>query len=278
MINDEAGVLPDSKIHIFDPSPAAVQSLIHIPFWGRYHCTRPYQIDREWYDSLLLFSIRSGQLELVYEGSSQLLVPGSVRIIDCRRPQRYRALGDIHFDWIHFKGGSSQALYDHLLERSATGFMTGEQPEPAQALASLLQQLDPLSGNEWTINLALTQVLTGMADRPAAQLDWEHALVAQAHAHMTEHYREDLPLEAIARQINVSACHFARLFRRQYKVSPHEYLIGLRIGEARRRLLLTQESVERIASQCGFNSTSHFIRSFGQRTGVTPAQYRKLKF
>ena len=275
---DEPGVLPKSEIHIFDPSAAAVSSLIHIPFWGDYHCLPPYKIERETYDSLLIFVIRRGQLELTYAGVTTLLTSGCVRLIDCHQPQHYRALGEVHFDWIHFKGGSSQALYDYLAEQDATGFMTAEHPELVAELDQLKQQLLSHAGDEWAINLALTRLLTGMIEAAAGTAVLEQSLVTQAHAFMTEHFREAWTLSDIARQFNVSACHFARQFRRRYKVSPHEYLISLRISEARRRLLLTGESVEQIASLCGFNSTSHFIRSFGHRTGVTPAQFRKLKF
>jgi len=142
----------------------------------------------------------------------------------------------------------------------------------------LKQQLLQNPDDEWAVNLALTRLLTGMIAAAAGNATLDQSLVTQAHAFMTEHFREAWQLSDIARQFNVSACHFARQFRRQYKISPHEYLISLRISEARRQLLLTGESVEQIASLCGFNSTSHFIRSFGHRTGVTPAQFRKLKF
>ncbi|NCA98335.1 MAG: AraC family transcriptional regulator [Clostridia bacterium] len=278
MLIDEPGVLPNSEIHIFNPSNPALSALIHIPFWGEYHCAPPYTIEREQYDALLLFSVHSGQLELAYEGQTTLLTSGRVQLIDCRKPQLYRALGDVRFDWIHFKGGSSQVLYDCLAEHKATGFIALDQPELANEVSRLKQQLTMSPDDDWAINLALTRLLTVMIETAAGNVPLEHSLVTQAHVYMTEHFREDLHLSDIARQFNVSLCHFARQFRRHYKVSPHEYLINLRISEARRHLLLTGESVEQIASVCGFHSTSHFIRSFGQRTGVTPAQFRKLKF
>jgi AraC family transcriptional regulator len=69
----------------------------------------------------------------------------------------------------------------------------------------------------------------------------------------------------------MSTCHFARLFRRQYNVLPHEFLLNLRINEAKKHLLVTDLSIET-------NSASHFIRAFGQRVGITPTQFRKQKF
>ena len=278
MLIDEPGVLPDSEIHILNPSEPALSALIHIPFWGAYHCMPPYTIERDQYDALLLFSIHKGQLELVYEGQTTLLRAGCIQLIDCRKPQRYRAVGDVQFDWVHFKGGSSQALYECLSEHEVTGFIAPDQPELANEMVRLRQQLIQYPDDDWGINLALTRFLTAMIESATGNMPLEHSLVTQAHAYMTEHFREDLQLAAIARHFNVSLCHFARLFRRHYKVSPHEYVISLRISEARRQLLLTGQSVESIASACGFHSTSHFIRSFGQRIGVTPAQFRKLKF
>jgi AraC-like DNA-binding protein len=278
LITDEAGVLSDSEIHIFDPSPVALQSLIYCPFWGDYHCEPPYQIARDQYDALLLFVIASGQIELHVEDQTTILIPGCVHIIDCRQPQRYLALGDCRFTWIHLKGGSSTALFHHLAERAATGFQMEDQPELSRDLSRLLWLLGQNPLNEWAINLSVTQLLTDWAMSSGGMDRPRPPLLEKAHAFMTEHCCEDLSLAEIARQINVSPCHFARLFRRCYQISPHEYLLTLRLSRARRQLLLTDDSVEMVASSCGFHSASHFIRAFGQRTGVTPAQYRRLKF
>lgn len=58
-------------------------------------------------------------------------------------------------------------------------------------------------------------------------------------------------------------------------MSPYEYIINLRINEAKQLLINTSFSVNKIADQIGFLDTNNFIRRFRSRTGVSPLQYRK---
>ncbi|MBW7457266.1 helix-turn-helix domain-containing protein, partial [Paenibacillus sepulcri] len=64
------------------------------------------------------------------------------------------------------------------------------------------------------------------------------------------------------------------LFKQRYGVSPHQYLLEMRITHSRELLqssLLTQEE---IASYCGFANIHHFSKTFKKRTGFSPGQWR----
>ncbi len=93
--------------------------------------------------------------------------------------------------------------------------------------------------------------------------------------YIEEHYPENLTVEEIARQLSVNRSHLSRVFKNQLGTSIKEYLIGVRINRAAFLLSLTDDSVESIAYQVGFNSLVVFSRMFKKTTGETATNYRK---
>jgi AraC family transcriptional regulator len=83
-------------------------------------------------------------------------------------------------------------------------------------------------------------------------------------------------LNDIAQAVNLSPFHLARLFKNSVGVSPHQYLIQVRVNSA--RSLLSAGSGERslaeVASAVGFADQSHLTRHFKRVVGVTPSQFR----
>jgi len=100
--------------------------------------------------------------------------------------------------------------------------------------------------------------------------------VAQALQFIHENYMSDLSLNEIAKAVSLSPFHVARMFKQSLGVSPHQYLIQLRVNSA--RSLLSAGSGERslaeVASAVGFADQSHLTRHFKRIVGVTPRQFR----
>jgi AraC family transcriptional regulator len=72
----------------------------------------------------------------------------------------------------------------------------------------------------------------------------------------------------------MSAFHFSRLFKKTTGFSPSQYLIRLRMAEARRLLRETERSVIEIGLEVGYSSPSHFAQIFRREVGITPTDYR----
>ncbi|GAB3684130.1 AraC family transcriptional regulator [Salinisphaera aquimarina] len=83
-----------------------------------------------------------------------------------------------------------------------------------------------------------------------------------------------LSLLDLASIAQLSPRHFSRLFRATFGESPHQYVIRLRIDQARELLAKDSTSISQIALSVGFGSQSHFTQIFHQATGVTPREYR----
>jgi AraC family transcriptional regulator len=95
------------------------------------------------------------------------------------------------------------------------------------------------------------------------------ALWIDAHAH------EAIDLDRVASQQASSPFHFLRLFRRVLGVTPHQYVLRVRLRRAARLLAQAPDrAVTEVAYDVGFADLSNFTRSFHRAAGVSPRAFR----
>lgn len=79
----------------------------------------------------------------------------------------------------------------------------------------------------------------------------------------------------LAERAGVSESHFRRIFQEAMGMTPHRYVLRLRLERVHELLTRTSFSIARVAAQCGFNSQSHMTACFSAAYGVTPARARQ---
>ena len=97
-----------------------------------------------------------------------------------------------------------------------------------------------------------------------------------ARSTILEHYASDtLSVASLAEEAGMSEVYFRKLFRGQYGISPAQFIVQVRLSEAKMLLQNSELSLEEIALQCGFSTSSYFCRTFKEHTEQTPSEYRK---
>ena len=84
-----------------------------------------------------------------------------------------------------------------------------------------------------------------------------------------------ITLDDLAAICGVSPGYFMRVFKSSLGVSPHRYLVGVRIHHAKRLLTDTSIGLAEVARQCGFAHQQHFTNTFRRMTGLSPGAYRR---
>jgi transcriptional regulator GlxA family with amidase domain len=133
------------------------------------------------------------------------------------------------------------------------------------------------------VALAVAQELVLFLKRPGGQSQFSRHLQAQRRDDlfgelelwMLEHPGEDLSVAKLARRMNMSARHFARLFAARLGASPAAYVRRLRVEQARRRIEEGALRLKQVARDCGFGDEQALRRSFQAVVGITPAEYRQ---
>ncbi|WP_421900834.1 helix-turn-helix domain-containing protein [Maridesulfovibrio sp.] len=215
-------------------------------------------------------------------GSSDILQPGSISIIEpetvhsnkpCCTERRH--LRSFYFSEkfvrslnLKFLGNESgfSPFRNNLLEnkqlwRNLSGLhhkllSPVEKLETDEAILSVLSGLYRHAGDR--------TILPGSEDkRVAIVIDYLHA-----------HIDQNLSLAKLADLAGCTEFHLIRIFRSHKGMTPHSFLIQLRLEKAR-ALIAANSSIADTAALCGFADQSHLTRLFKNRYGLTPRQYQK---
>lgn len=99
------------------------------------------------------------------------------------------------------------------------------------------------------------------------ELDW-------VPSYMSNHLQEPLSIQTLAERANLSVSRFSAVFKQQFNLSPHQYLLSLRINHAAELLTKTELSQASIAEYCGFANIHHFSKTFKKTKGLSPGAWR----
>ena len=101
-------------------------------------------------------------------------------------------------------------------------------------------------------------------------------VVARAQHFIEQHFMEEITTKKLAELGNMSLSSFNRIFKKETKLTPIEYLIEVRLNHAKKLLRRREIPITEVALKCGFNSSSHLAASFQRVLHMTPSAYRNL--
>lgn len=99
--------------------------------------------------------------------------------------------------------------------------------------------------------------------------------INEAKKYIDENFKDDaLSVSFLAKRAGMSEVYFRNLFKSQYHFSPSQYIIAVRLKNAKELMKYPFLSLEECALQSGFSSLQYFCRVFKKNAGITPAKYR----
>lgn len=99
--------------------------------------------------------------------------------------------------------------------------------------------------------------------------------VAVVKHYINHNFQSEITLDLLAKIGNINKYYLAHRFKEDVGMSPIEYLIKVRIGQAKTLLETTDFTIAIISESSGFSSQSLFAQTFRRLYDVTPSQYRK---
>lgn len=261
-------------------SPYARDRLLYIQSFTYYEVLRYYtRRSNQNFHSFLLKYTYEGEGELTYKGKKYSIGPDQGFIIDCNVPHEYRA---VKIPWkhveIHFSGAPAIDIYRQF---SSDDIVCFEQPSDffhpeLEKLLTLHESLLPyqeLQISHQLEQILLTILLHSDSYRRAVQQIPEnlHYLIT----YLEHNYMQPMTLDYMAEFSNISKYHLCRLFQKHLGFSPNEYLIQLRMENAKRLLKDTTLPANKIASMVGISDENYFYRLFRSRVGVSAKVFRK---
>ncbi len=92
--------------------------------------------------------------------------------------------------------------------------------------------------------------------------------------YLKENLTQNPTIEDISKALNISRYHLIRLFKQSTNITPHAYLLNLKVEYAK-ELLKSGMDIAEVALSTGFYDQSHLNRVFKQLTACTPYEYKK---
>jgi Response regulator containing CheY-like receiver domain and AraC-type DNA-binding domain len=99
-------------------------------------------------------------------------------------------------------------------------------------------------------------------------------LVRQIKEMAEKRYMENITLSDIANEVYMSPNYICSVFKKEAGITINEYLIKVKMEEAKKMLKDTKMKIHEIAEKLGYESPHYFSYSFKKNTGKTPQQYR----
>lgn len=110
---------------------------------------------------------------------------------------------------------------------------------------------------------------------PVQETAFPHVAINRAVEFIDENHGRKLDLAQVAAHACLSKYHLSRLFHRMVGMSFQDYLIRVRVEQAKQLLTKTPyRSLTRIATQVGFGSLRNFEGQFKKVTRCCPSAYR----
>jgi AraC-like DNA-binding protein len=229
-----------------------------------------------------LIYVADGQARLTVDGKERRLGKGNMILFRPSVPQKYSfyAEDSPQIYWVHFTGSDIDkilARYNMPTDKSA--FFAGTSSEYEWIYSHMIRELqlrranykDMLCNDMHRLLMLIDRYFSEMPSFNSNTIDE----IERAVHYFNNNYNADVSIEEYAKQRHISACWFIRSFTQLTRLTPMQYVISVRIANAKSLLGDTSLSIAQVASAVGYENALYFSRIFKKHTGLSPREYRQ---
>ena len=227
-----------------------------------------------------LLYISSGRAHFFFGEEERVISHGNIVLFRPGEKQMYYFYLEDSTEtfWVHFTGYEAAKLLDNSgLDQNV--FFIGDSPDFPTRCNRIIRELRAQRIDYQEISSLLFRELVLIIGR---YLKEEGSVnsdtlneVERAISYFNENYTEEINIKEYATARHMSASWFIRNFKTITKLSPLQYIINLRITNAKALLINTDHPISKIASVVGFENALYFSRIFRKHTGMSPVEFKK---
>ena len=129
--------------------------------------------------------------------------------------------------------------------------------------------------NPYVMEYLLKPLLTNII-RLAESAGNSYGIMREVIPYIHEHFAEKITLEELAKLEHISVSYLSHKFKQYTDMTIVTYLNHVRVEEAKKLLISTDNNIEEIAYQTGYESPKYFCRVFRNMTGQAPSIFRQM--
>jgi two-component system response regulator YesN len=93
-------------------------------------------------------------------------------------------------------------------------------------------------------------------------------------AYISQHYDEDLSVEALAEKVYLSPGYLSVIFKKETGQNLNSYIRAYRLAQAKCLLETTNMKIVQVCQKTGFTNVSYFCKRFREHFGTSPHRFR----
>ena len=275
---DVFGPFANEKWHLFllDKNSKVPMQIENI---GITYPNPEYRVARDDSNLFVFEFVISGKGYLEFEDKIYTLVPGDFYIIEphTRHADYSDKANPYHKIWINFSSDCFKTVFDAYGLNGINVFKNIDiRPYFDQLL--LLSEKSNYSDD---IAVDVSNVLFQMLHLLAKQMRNPHGDISPV-ALKIKNFLDDaafseISLDEVVKGVNYSRKQINRIFKKEFGKTPYEYYLNVKLGFAKKYLVMTDLSIKEISEKLHFNNQYYFSSLFKKKVGMPPLRYRASK-
>ena len=183
------------------------------------------------------------------------------------------------FDWMRNSSGGSLSdirlkVLEFVLRAESMAYGKGGHVYRFKDRSDYLPEICSIESLDQMALWFIKHIETAVSMINSSNTDPSSDVVSRAKEYIDSHYSQELSLEGMSRQTDISPYYFSKLFKNKTGVTFIDYLTNLRIDKAKELLADPSRSMKEICSEVGYSDPNYFSRIFKKVTGQTPTEYK----
>ncbi|RKN75787.1 helix-turn-helix domain-containing protein [Paenibacillus ginsengarvi] len=268
-------------------SAALVSCIPSLIFWQYWERKMKFLLYKDIYRHWVIFAVEEGSFYYEINSVKGTASPGDLVLCPPETAFCRIVMSQLTFFVIrlHWKTADGRELEPDGLHNIPVGKIniqdTGRLTANFEAMKRLRERFEPLDmikGNHYLHDIWLLFCEELSADEQSAepaQAKQSDEVTQKARSLIQKHALETISLKEIASSLGISAVQLTKKFKTAYDVTPIQYLTSIRLNKAKKLLLETNMTLEKISECCGYQNGYYLNRIFMKHLNVTPTQFRK---
>ena len=230
-----------------------------------------------------LLYIAEGKAHFYFDGVERIVSKGEMVLF---RPYDHQSYFYFPKDkcqsyWVHFTGSDVDKILDYYkLPSDCNIFYSSTVPDYKWLFEQMIRELQLCRANYQellTMHLRHIFLLINRYLKESKKSGISaYNEIERAIKYFNEHYKEEINIEEYATTLHMSPGWFNKRFKQVTKVTPLQYIISIRLANAKTLLETKDYNVTETAYEVGFNNPLYFTRLFTKNIGVSPTEYKKM--
>lgn len=242
------------------------------------------------HDCYEIYLLLTGRRRYFIEHSIYDVAPGNMVIVGKNELHKTTAIGKGRYERyvLYFRESRISSLLDSVQKEAFDAFMQSGcfrlPPDVSREVETKFQQLAAeQEKNDCFVNTAeetiLQQILILLfryGQRKEVAFGSVEKKIQEVVQYISHHYGSEITLRSAAALAYMEPTYFSKQFKKTVGFGFNQYLIQVRMKEAKRLLITTELSIGEIAEKCGYSAGNYFGDTFKLLTGISPSVFRKM--